>query len=144
MPSPAADTYEGTVYVDTENFAVVQYEAFTTRRPQELTKPRDLRRLGFAQPLTRYRQHHDLYQYEPVQGTCFLKYARRESATDFVRRDTQQRQRWQDLHELLTTDVELATPHVLHTTLFEVDAQVPYRADFWNTYQVLLPTEAKH
>jgi hypothetical protein len=60
-----------------------------------------------------------------------------------VLRDSQQKHRWQDIHELLATDVELINPQVLQTTLFEVDAQVPFRADFWNNYQVLLPTEAR-
>ncbi|MBC8085180.1 MAG: erythromycin esterase family protein [Hymenobacter sp.] len=136
---PAADAYEGMVYVDTENFAVIRYEAFTTRSPDELTKPKDFKRFGFTQPATRYRQHHDVYQYEEVKGTYFLKYARRESTIDFVLRDSQQRHRWQDIHELLATGLELARPQVLQTTLMEVDAKVPYHEEFWNTYQVLLP-----
>jgi hypothetical protein len=60
-----------------------------------------------------------------------------------VLRDSQEKHHWQDVHELLTTSLELTRPQVLQTSLLEVDAKVPYRADFWNTYQVLLPTEKK-
>jgi hypothetical protein len=140
---PSADAYQGSVFVDTENFAVVKYEAFTTRSPDELTKPQDFRRFGFTQPATCYRKHHDVYQYEEVKGTYFLKYARRESTTDFVLHGSPQKHQWQDIHELLTTGVELARPLVLQTNLLDTDDKVPYRADFWNTYQVLLPTEGK-
>ncbi len=140
---PAPDSYEGTVYVDTENFAVVKYEAFTTRSPYELTKAKHFKRFGLTQPATHYAKHHDVYQYEEVKGTYFLKYARRESTTDLVLRDSQQKHQWQDTHELLTTSVELARPQVLQTTLMEVDAKVPYREEFWNSYQVLLPVDGK-
>ena len=140
---PSAATYVGSVFVDTENFAVVKYEAFTTRSPNQLTRPKYFRRLGFTEPVTSYAKHHDLYQYEEVSGTYFLKYARRETSYDFVVIDSQEKHRWQDIHELLTTNVELVKPLVLQTTLFEVDAKVPYRADFWDTYQVVLPVKGK-
>ena len=140
---PSADSYEGSVFVDTENFSVVKYEAFTTRSPDELTKPKDFKRFGFAQPATHYQKHHDVYQYEEVKGTYFLKYARRENTSDFVLRDSQQKHQWQDIHELLTTGVEIAKPQALQTSLLEVDPNVPYRAEFWNAYQVLLPPNQK-
>ncbi|GAA3998728.1 hypothetical protein GCM10022408_07030 [Hymenobacter fastidiosus] len=140
---PAADAYVGTVYVDAENFAVVKYEAFTTRSPYEVSKPKFLKRYGFTQPFTNYLKHHDVYQYEEVKGTYFLKYARRESTFDFVMRDSQEKHHWQDIHEMLTTSVELTKPQVLQGNLLEAAGKVPYRAEFWNTYQVLLPTEKK-
>ena len=136
---PSPDAYTGSIFVDTENFAIVQYEAFTTRSPSQLTRPRQFRRFGFAQPLTSYARHHDLYQYEEVKGTYFLHYARREKTYDLVGADNSEHHHWQDIHELLTTAVELAEPLVLQTSLMEVATRVPYRADFWNTYQVLLP-----
>jgi erythromycin esterase-like protein len=140
---PAADAYVGTVFVDAENFAVVKYEAFTTRSPDEVSKPSAFKRYGFTQPFTNYRKHHDVYQYEEVKGTYFIKYARRESWFDFVLRDSQEKHHWQDIHEMLTTSVELTTPQVLPGNLLEVAGKVPYRPEFWNTYQVLLPTEGK-
>ena len=139
---PAADAYEGSVYVDTENFAVVKYEAFATRSPNELAKPREYKRRGFVQPAMEYRTHHDVYQYEEVKGTYFRKYARRETTRRFVLRDSTQHH-WQDVQELLTTGVELAKPQVLQTSLYDVDTNVPYREEFWNSYQVLLPTAGK-
>lgn len=110
---PAAEAYAGTVYVDAENFVVVKYEAFTTRSPSEITKPKYVKRYGFTQPFTSYLKHHDVYQYEEANGAYFLKYARRESTTDFVLRDNQQKHHWQDVHELLTTSLELTRPQVL-------------------------------
>ncbi|MFD2719074.1 erythromycin esterase family protein [Hymenobacter monticola] len=136
---PAPEAYTGSVFVDTENFAVVKYEAFTTRSPTELTKPREYGRYGFAQPATRFWQHHDVYQYEEAKGTYFRQYARRETTARFVLRDSTQHRR-QDVKELLTNSVELAKPVVLQTSLMEANANVPYREEFWNTYQVLLPT----
>ncbi|NVO33143.1 erythromycin esterase family protein [Hymenobacter lapidiphilus] len=138
---PAADAYVGTVYVDAENFAVVKYEAFTTRSPYEVSKPKVFKRFGFTQPFTNYAKHHDVYQYEEVKGTYFLKYARRESTFDFVMRESQEKHHWQDIHELLTTSVELTRPLVLQGNLLEGAGKVPYRAEFWDTYQVLLPAE---
>ncbi|RZK46964.1 MAG: hypothetical protein EOO59_18485 [Hymenobacter sp.] len=137
------DAYTGTVDVDVENFAVVKFEAFTTRHPTELAKPKDYRRFGLTQPATLYKQHHDVYQYADVKGTYFRQYARRETTYRFVNQDSTETHHWQDIHELLTTSVELAKPLVLQTSLYEADANVPYREEFWNTYQVLLPTQSK-
>ena len=137
---PAPEAYEGTLYIDTENFAVVKYEAFTTRSPTELTKPKQYKRFRFTQPATMHWKHHDVYQYAAVNGTYFRQYARRETTQEFVLADGQQHH-WQNIHELLTTGVELAKPLVLQTSIYEVDATVPYRAEFWNSYQTLLPAE---
>lgn len=140
---PAPEAYAGTVYVDTENFAVVKYEAFTTRSPRILDKPKEFKRYGLTQPATSYRRHHDVYQYAELNGTYFRQYARRETTTEFVSPDSLEKHHWQDVQELLTTSVELAKPQVLQTSIYEVDTNVPYRQEFWNTYQVLLPTKRK-
>ena len=139
---PAPASYEGTVYIDTENFAVVKYEAFTARTPVELTKAKRLKDYGLSEPTTYVRTHHDVYQYEARKGLYLLKYARRESAQDFHSTATQATTlRWREVQELLATSTELAKPQVLQTSLTEVDATVPYRPEFWDTYQVVLPTE---
>ncbi|HEX8326612.1 MAG TPA: erythromycin esterase family protein [Hymenobacter sp.] len=140
---PAPEAYEGSIFVDAENFAVVKYEAFTTRSPTELTKPKEFKRYGLTQPATGRRTHHDVYQYADVNGTYFRQYARRETNWEFALRGSADHHRWRDVHELLTTGVELARPVELHTSLYEVDSNVPYRAEFWETYQVLLPTQAE-
>lgn len=140
---PAPDAYEGTLYVDTESFALLKYEAFTTRSPNEITKPKSYQRLGFTQPVTDSRRHHDVYQYEAVGGTYFLKYARRETTSNFSTAATQEEHTTQEINELLATSIELAKPQVLLTSLYETDSHVPYRAAFWNTYQVVLPTPEK-
>ena len=136
---PAPQAYEGTIYVDVENFAVVQYEAFTTRSPHELTNANVLKRMGFTQPTTFYQKHHDLYQYQSHQGTYVLHYARRESTIDYLTSETQAKHHWQATSELLTTSAALTKPQVLQTSLLEVNPSAPYQADFWDTYQVLLP-----
>ena len=140
---PSADAYEGTVYVDSENFAVVKYEAFVRRSPTELVKPKYFRRFGLTKPAVDNVTHHDVYQYEEVNGTYFLKYARRETNHDILSQDSVEQHHWQDVQELLTTGVELTKPLVLQTSLLDVADNVAYNADFWNTYQVLLPSEEK-
>lgn len=137
---PAPETYAGTLYVDADNFALVKYEAFTTRSPHEYSKAKEYRRLGFAEPVTAYRRHHDVYQYEASNGTYFLKYARREDLCTFLGTTTHEKHRTREINELLATSVNLAQPQVLQTSIYEVDARVPYRAEFWDTYQVVLPT----
>ncbi|HET9504527.1 MAG TPA: erythromycin esterase family protein [Hymenobacter sp.] len=139
---PAPDAFEGTLYVDTDNFALVKYEAFTTRRPHEYDKPKDFRRLGFAEPVTMYRRHHDTYQYEASKGIYFLKYARRENSATYLGATTHEKHRTREINELLTTSVSLTQPQVLQTSIYEVDAHAPYRPEFWDTYQVVLPTAA--
>ncbi|MGI4874095.1 MAG: erythromycin esterase family protein [Janthinobacterium lividum] len=139
---PAPASHEGTIYIDTENFAVVKYETFTTRTPVELTKAKQLKRFGLSEPTTYFWTHHDVYQYEARQGLYLLKYARREKSLDFHSVATQATtQRWREVQELLATSAELAHPQVLQTSLTEVDATAPYRPEFWDTYQVVLPTE---
>lgn len=134
---PAPTAYTGTLYIDTENFAVVKYEAFTTRSPTELVKPKMYKRFGLAKPAVCHTKHHDVYQYETTQGTYFRQYALRETAYDLVAQDSTEKHRWRDVNELLTNNIELIKPMELNTSTYDINA--PYNAEFWNTYQGLLP-----
>jgi hypothetical protein len=137
---PAPESYQGTVYITTDTYAVVKYEAFTGRTPTTLDKPKDLRRLGLAAPTVRRRTHHDVYQYEQLRGTYYLRYARHDRAQVFTDPVTGARQQTQrDCLELLATSFTQDKPLVLQTTGLRVDPNVPYRPEFWDSYQVLVP-----
>ncbi|MET4108162.1 erythromycin esterase family protein [Hymenobacter sp. UYP22] len=137
---PAPDSYQGTLYITTDTYAVVKYEAFTVRTPYAINKAKDLRRLGLTSPTSRQRTHHDVYQYEQVGGTYYLRYARHDRDQVYADPATGARQQTRrDCLELLATSFTQDKPVVLHTTGLRVDPTVPYRPEFWNSYQVLVP-----
>jgi erythromycin esterase-like protein len=141
---PAPASYRGTVYITTDTYAVVKYEAFTERTPTTIDKAKDLRRLGLAAPTSRRRTHHDVYQYEQLRGTYYLRYARHDRAQVFTDPATGARQQTQrDCLELLATSFTQDQPVVLQTTGLRVDPTVPYRPAFWDSYQVLVPPTAE-
>jgi len=138
---PAPESYQGTIYITTDTYAVVKYEAFTVRTPYAVDKPKVLRRLGLAVPTTMRNTHHDVYQYEQLRGTYYLRYARHETEQVYTDAATSAHQRTQrDCIELLATSFTQDKPVVLQTTGLHVDPNVPYRPAFWDSYQVLVPT----
>jgi erythromycin esterase-like protein len=140
---PAPASYQGTVYITTDAYAVVKYEAFTERTPTTLDKAKDLRRLGLAAPTVRRRTHHDVYQYEQLRGTYYLRYARHDHEQVFTDPVTGARQQTQrDCLELLSTSFTQDKPVVLQTTGLRVDPTIPYHPAFWESYQVLVPATA--
>ncbi len=141
---PAPESYRGTVYITTDTYAVVKYEAFTVRTPYAIDKPKDLRRLGLTAPTSRRRTHHDVYQYEQLRGTYYLRYARHDDEQVYADPATGARQQTQrDCLELLATSFTQDKPVVLQTTGLRVDPTVPYRPEFWDSYQVLVPATVK-
>ena len=138
-PSPVA--FEGRMFIDAENYALVKYEAFTTWDTASIKKPKVLRRLGFDGPVRQRRRAYDVYQYEQTGGQYYLKYSRHYYPTDFVRVDNGQKTSHVEAYDLLTTSLELQKPVVLQQSMTNVIGKVPYREEFWNTYQTLLPEE---
>jgi erythromycin esterase-like protein len=137
---PASESYQGTIYITTDTYAVVKYEAFTGRAPYAIDKPKVLRRLGLAAPTVRRATIHDVYQYEQLHGTYYLRYARHDAASVYTDAATGARQRTQrDCIELLATSFTQDKPLVLQTTGLHVDPNVPYHPEFWDAYQVLVP-----
>jgi hypothetical protein len=137
---PASESYQGTIYITTDTYAVVKYEAFTGRTPYAIDKPKVLRRLGLAAPTVRRATIHDVYQYEQLRGTYYLRYARHDAASVYTDAATGARQRTQrDCLELLATSFTQDKPLVLQTTGLHVDPNVPYHPEFWDAYQVLVP-----
>jgi hypothetical protein len=141
---PAPESYQGTIYITTDTYAVVKYEAFTVRTPYAIDKQKDLRRLGLTAPTSRRRTHHDVYQYEQLRGTYYLRYARHDAEqvyTDPATGASQQTQR--DCIELLATSFTQDKPLVLQTTGLHVAPNVPYHPEFWESYQVLVPASVQ-
>jgi erythromycin esterase-like protein len=137
---PAPESYQGTVYITTDTYAVVKYEAFTVRTPYAIDKPKVLRRLGMTAPTTMRNTHHDVYQYEQLRGTYYLRYARHDDQQVFADPATGARQLTRRAClELLATSFTQDKPMVLQTTGLRVDPNVPYRPAFWDSYQVLVP-----
>jgi hypothetical protein len=141
---PAPESYQGTVYITTDTYAIVKYEAFIGRTPTTFDKAKDLRRLGLAAPTSRRRTHHDVYQYEQLRGTYYLRYARHDHEQVFTDPATGARQQTQrDCLELLATSFTQDKPVVLQTTGLHVDPNVPYRPEFWDSYQVIVPANVQ-
>ncbi|TVT41547.1 hypothetical protein FNT36_08905 [Hymenobacter setariae] len=137
---PASESYQGTVYITTDTYAVVKYEAFTGRAPYAIDKSKALRRLGLAAPTVRRVTIHDVYQYEQLRGTYYLRYARHDATQVYTDAATNARQQTQrDCIELLATSFTQDKPLVLQTTGLHVDPHVPYHPEFWDSYQVLVP-----
>jgi erythromycin esterase-like protein len=137
---PAPESYQGTLYITTDTYALVKYEAFTVRTPYPIDKTKVLRRLGFTAPTTRRSTHHDVYQYDHLRGTYYLRYARHDIEQVYTDPATGTRQRAQrESLELLATSFTQDKPVVLQTTGLRLDPTVPYRPEFWDSYQVLLP-----
>jgi erythromycin esterase-like protein len=137
---PAPESYQGTLYITIDTYALVKYEAFTGRAPSTIDKANVLHRLGLTAPTTRRSTHHDVYQYDQLRGTYYLRYARHDIEqvyTDLATGTRQQTQR--ESLESLTTSFTQDKPLVLRTTGFHLDPTVPYRPEFWDSYQVLVP-----
>lgn len=110
------------------------------RAPYAIDKAKALRRLGLTGPTTQRRTHHDVYQYEQLRGTYYLRYARHDNEQVYTDPATGARQHTQrDCLELLATSFTQDQPLVLQTTGLRVDPTVPYRPEFWDSYQVLVP-----
>ncbi|MBG8553114.1 erythromycin esterase family protein [Hymenobacter guriensis] len=139
---PSPETFEGTIYIDADNFAVVKYDVRMTREPATVTKVKVLKRLGLPGPAQYISQAHDVYQYEEVNGRYYLKYSQIEFQQDYVILATQARQRHTENYQLLVTGLELKNPAVLRSSMTDV-LNVPYRPEFWETYQVVLPEAEK-
>lgn len=139
-PSPAA--FEGHLFIDADNYALVKYEAFTTWDTTSIKNKKMLRRFGFDGPVRQSRRAYDVYQYEQTGGLYYLKYSRHYYPTDFVSVATGQKTSHVEAYDLLTTRLELQRPQVLQQSMTNVVGQVPYREEFWNSYQTLLPDEA--
>lgn len=138
---PAPESYQGAVYITTDTYAIVKYEAFTVRAPYEIKRDKLLRQLNLPAPSSRRRTNHDIYQYEQLRGIYYLKYAQRENEsvyTDLASGSIQRRQR--ESTELLATSIRLSQPLVLQSSGLRVDKRVPYRPEFWDSYQVIMPT----
>jgi hypothetical protein len=73
-----------------------------------------------------------------VKGAYFLKYM----AVHIGLRALTARKKHCTGHSELLIVMELTKPQALQGNL-EVAGKVPYRPEFWNTYQVLLPAEGK-
>ncbi len=141
---PAPESYQGTLYITTDTYALVKYEAFTVRTPYAVDKAKVLRRLGLSAPVTQRRTHHDVYQYDQLRGTYYLRYARHDDEQLFIDPATgERRQTKRESLELLATSFTQEHPLVLQTTGLHLDPTVPYRPEFWESYQVLLPTAEK-
>jgi len=141
---PAPESYQGTLYITTDTYALVKYEAFTVRAPYAVDKAKVLRRLGLTAPATRRSTHHDVYQYEQLRGTYYLRYARHDNEQLYSDPATNARQQTQrESLELLATSFTQDKPLVLQTTGLHLDLNVPYRPEFWDSYQVLVPTTVK-
>lgn len=137
---PAPASYQGTLYITTDTYALVKYEAFTVRAPHAIDKAKVLRRLGLTAPTTRHRTHHDVYQYDQLRGTYYLRYARHDDEQVYTDPATGARQQTQrESLELLATSFTQTHPVVLQTTGLHLDPTVPYRPEFWSSYQVLVP-----
>lgn len=138
-PSPAS--FEGRLFIDADNYAVVKYEAFTTWDTLRIKNKKVLRRFGFDGPVRESRRAYDVYQYEQTGGQYYLKYSRHYYPTDFVRVATGQKITHIEAYDLLTTSLELQRPVVLQQSLTHATGQVPYREEFWSNYQTLLAEE---
>ncbi|WP_165903596.1 erythromycin esterase family protein [Hymenobacter gummosus] len=138
-PSPAA--FEGRLFIDADNYAVVKYEAFTTWDTTTMRNKKVLRRFGFDGPVRESRRAYDVYQYEQTGGLYYLKYSRHYYPSDFVSLATGHKTRHVEAYDLLTTSLELQQPVVLQQSMTNVVGKVPYREEFWNSYQTLLPEE---
>ena len=138
---PAPESYQGTLYLTTDTYALVKYEAFTVRTPCTIDKAKVLRRLELTAPTSLRRTHHDVYQYEQLRGTYYLRYARHDNEQVYSDPATGAHQQTQrDCLELLATSFTQDQPLVLQTTGLHIDPTVPYRPEFWDSYQVLVPT----
>jgi erythromycin esterase-like protein len=141
---PAPESYQGTVYITTDTYAVVKYEAFTGRAPYAVDKAKVLRRLGMTAPTTMRQTHHDVYQYEQLRGTYYLRYARHDNEQVYTDPSTGARQQTRrDCIELLATSFTQDKPLVLQTTSLHVAPNVPYHPEFWDSYQVLVPASVQ-
>ncbi|WP_235998276.1 erythromycin esterase family protein [Hymenobacter sp. BT559] len=141
---PAPESYQGTIYITTDTYAVVKYEAFTGRAPYTIDKLKVLHHLGLAAPTSRRATIHDVYQYEQLHGTYYLRYARQDSKQVYTDQATGAHQQTRrDCLELLATNFTQDKPVVLQTTGLRVDPNVPYRPEFWDSYQVLVPASVQ-
>jgi erythromycin esterase-like protein len=137
---PAPESYQGTLYLTTDTYALVKYEAFTVRTPYAIDKAKVLRRLGLTAPTSLRTTTHDVYQYDQLRGTYYLRYARHDNKQVYTDPLTHSRQHTQrDCLELLATSFTQDQPLVLQTTGLHIDPTAPYRPAFWDTYQVLVP-----
>ncbi|MBC8110638.1 MAG: carboxypeptidase-like regulatory domain-containing protein [Verrucomicrobia bacterium] len=138
-PSPIS--YQGFLYIDVKNFAVVKYEAFTTWESQVLSKKSIIKRFFMKTPFQLTRTAHDVYEYEHLKGVYFLKYARNSSNYTINALDESKGYKQENKAEFLNISIEMTNPKMLKKNLLQTTTNVPIDEKFWDNYQFFLNNE---
>lgn len=140
-PSPA--TYKGDVYIDTENFALLKYEAFTQWEVTMMGKKKFLNRQGFQSPVNMLRGVHDMFYYDEYDGHYYLKYASHNYSLEFETIDSKEKSKREYIDQILVTRIESENPKKLTETMTKINTDVEYDKDFWDSYNIILEEEYK-
>ena len=138
-PSPAA--YNGDVYIDTENFALLKYEAYTQWDVTKMDKKKFLKKQGFHSPVNMLRRVHDILYYDEYDDYYYLKYASHNYSLEFETIDGKEKSKREYMDQILVTKIESKTPKKLTETMTKINTDVDYDKDFWDSYNVMLDEE---
>ncbi len=135
-PSPAI--YKGDVFIDTENFALLKYAAYTKWDVMKMEKKKFLKRQGFQSPVNMLRSVHDVFYYDEYDGSYYLKYASSNYKIEFETIASKEKSIREYIDQILVTKIEAKNPKKLTETMTKVGINIDYDKNFWDSYNIML------
>ena len=135
VPYTSAVFYKGSVFIDTENFAVLKYEAHTQQKTDKEKRKRVLKYYNLKESMNRTIKIHDIYYYDEFEGKYYLKYATTNKSVQFESLDKKEKKIFEDIKQVLVTKIEAKNPKVLTESNY---AEPEFDEEFWETYNVIL------
>jgi erythromycin esterase-like protein len=133
---PSPSSYEGTILIDSENFAILKYEALTNWESVHYKKKRLIKAFKLNSPFTLTKKSHDLYYYDRYGENYLLRYAKRTFSYNINPDNSEQTIVQIDDREIVNTNVELINPIPISQSLLEVDTNIPYNKVFWESFNI--------
>lgn len=134
FPSPSK--YEGSILINAENFAVIKYEAFTTWEQSYHKKKRLIKAFELNEPFYLTKSAHDLYYYDRYENKYTLRYAKRKFSYHVKPESSVNSIIQFNETEVVTTGAEFKNPKPIDQSLLEIDTNVPYDKEFWNSFNI--------
>ena len=135
-------SYSGKIFIDTEDYAVVRFEADIFQTPTEYTSKKAVKRFG--QPYRFEPRYKDIYQYRKVGGHYLLDYSKNEGQFGFFNPVTNEKiSSKYEMEEIQVLNSSTENITRLEESLTQTDGEKVYDPDFWNNLNVVLKSKIK-
>ncbi|MEO1051597.1 MAG: erythromycin esterase family protein [Bacteroidota bacterium] len=129
---PAPESYEGKIYINQSDYAVVRNEFKVVRKPYTRKKSNwEWLTWGATQ----------LEIYEPFQGHYYLKYVDIGNFSTQKHTTTKAVNDYNSSVELLISNIETESPKTIQKSIMKLKSNVKEDPEFWKDYNIVLDTD---